>query len=134
MAEVDFADGFDVSEPLLWGLRPIQFGTIVAAVVIGYLALRSPLPLGASVAVAVVAAGCDTGLALLRYDGRTLVSWVGDAARVRARPRRGLLVISSAAYAPRPPLQLAAAEVARLGANTMFHPLLSLSMFHVSVA
>ena len=47
MAEIEFADGFYVAEPLLWGLTPVQLGTIAAGAAAGYLAFRSPIPAGA---------------------------------------------------------------------------------------
>jgi MinD-like ATPase involved in chromosome partitioning or flagellar assembly len=93
MAEIDFADGFDVAEPLLWGLTPGQVGAAVAGVVLGYLALRSPLPRAGELSLAVLAAGCGLGLALVRVEGRTLVAWLGVAAAFWVRPHRGLLVL-----------------------------------------
>ncbi len=97
MAEVDFADGFDVSEPLLWGLAAPQVGTLIAGAVLGYLAIRSPLaPVGA-IPLAVVVAGAACALALGRYEGRTLISWAGAAVRFRARPRHGLLLVTGGA-------------------------------------
>ncbi len=38
MAEFDFADGFDVSEPLAWGLAPAQVGVAAGGLVLAYLA------------------------------------------------------------------------------------------------
>ena len=36
VAEIDFADGFDVPEPLAWGLTPTQLGTVIVAAVLAY--------------------------------------------------------------------------------------------------
>ncbi len=97
MGEVDFADGFDISEPLLWGLTPAQLGTIVAGVALGYLAFRSPLPHAAGVAIGIVLAACALGISTLRVEGRTLLAWLGAAARWYRRPRAGLIVIEGGA-------------------------------------
>ncbi len=93
MAEIDFADGFDVPEPLAWGLTPAQLGVVVTGAVLAYLALRSPLPRLAAVPMAVAAAMAGLTAALARYEGRTLISWAPAAARFWTRPRRGLLTI-----------------------------------------
>ena len=42
VAEIDFADGFDVPEPLAWGLTPGQLGTVLIGAVLAYLAIHSP--------------------------------------------------------------------------------------------
>jgi MinD-like ATPase involved in chromosome partitioning or flagellar assembly len=97
MAEVEFADGFDVREPLLWGLAPAQLGTILAAAVLAYLVLRSPLMPAASLPLASLLAAAGTGVALLPFEGRPLVHWLGAAARFHSRPRRGLLVLRGGA-------------------------------------
>jgi len=93
VAEIDFADGFDVPEPLAWGLTPAQLGVVVTGTVLAYLALRSPLPRFAAVLLAVAAAMAGLTAALARYEGRTLISWAPAAARFWTRPRRGLLTI-----------------------------------------
>ena len=93
MAEIDFADGFDVPEPLAWGLTPGQLGTVVAGAVLAYLGLRSPLPRVAAIPLALLACGGGLVLALVRHEGRALVAWAGAATRFWARPRRGLLIV-----------------------------------------
>ncbi|HXZ99892.1 MAG TPA: ParA family protein [Candidatus Binatia bacterium] len=93
MAEVEFADGFDIAEPLLWRLTPGQLGTIAASAAVAYLAVRSPLPLAARAILATVVGGAALTLALVRREGRTLLSWLGTAASFWARPRRGLMLV-----------------------------------------
>ncbi len=95
MPEVDFADGFDVSEPLLWGLTPAQLGTVVGGAILAYLALRSPLPVAAGVAIGVAAVGAALAVTLVRVEGRTLLSWMAVAARYRARPHHGMLALGA---------------------------------------
>ena len=102
MAEIDFADGFDTSEPLAWGLTPIQLGTVAAGAVFAYLALQCPLPRLVAVPLALVAASAGLTLGLARREGRTLISWAAAAARFWARPRRGLLVVVQAPDPPGP--------------------------------
>ena len=74
MAEIDFADGFDTSEPLAWGLTPIQLGTVAAGAVLAYLALHAPLPRLVAVPLALVAVSAGLTLGLARREGRTLIS------------------------------------------------------------
>jgi MinD-like ATPase involved in chromosome partitioning or flagellar assembly len=93
VAEIDFADGFDVPEPLAWGLTPAQLGTALVGAVLAYLVLHSPLPRIAAVPLAVIAVATGLTLALARREGRTLIAWAAVAARFWARPRRGLLVV-----------------------------------------
>jgi MinD-like ATPase involved in chromosome partitioning or flagellar assembly len=115
--EVDFADGFDIAEPLLWGLTPAQVMTIAAGVALGYLALRSPIPHAAGIAIAVSLAGCALALATLRVEGRTLLSWLGAAARFQVRPRSGLIVVHGGARdAAAPESATAVAESSRAAA------------------
>ena len=93
MAEIDFADGFAVPEPLAWGLTPAQLRVVVTGAVLAYLDLRSPLPRVAAVPLAVAAATAGLIAALARWEGRTLISWAAAAARFWTRPRHGLLTI-----------------------------------------
>ncbi|MGA8015718.1 MAG: hypothetical protein WCB85_07360, partial [Candidatus Dormiibacterota bacterium] len=100
MPEVDFADGFDVSEPLLWGLTPAQLGTVVGGAILAYLALRSPLPVAAGVAIGTAVVGAALAVTLVRIEGRTLLSWMAAAARFRARPHHGMLALGAAGEVP----------------------------------
>lgn len=100
MAEIDFADGFDVPEPLAWGLTPAQLGVAVTGAVLAYLDLRSPLPRVAAVLLAVAAVTAGLAAALARYEGRTLISWAAEAARFWTRPRSGLLTIVDGSGGP----------------------------------
>jgi MinD-like ATPase involved in chromosome partitioning or flagellar assembly len=93
VAEIDFADGFDVPEPLAWGLTPAQLAVVVTGALLAYIDLRSPLPRVAAVPLAVVAAMAGLTAALARYEGRSLVAWAAAAARFWTRPRHGLLTI-----------------------------------------
>lgn len=102
MAEIDFADGFDVPEPLAWGLTPAQLAVVVTGAVLAYLDLRSPLPRVAAVPLAVVAATAGLTMALARYEGRSLVSWAAAAARFWTRPRHGLLTVVDGSARPCP--------------------------------
>lgn len=97
MAEVDLADGFDVSEPLLWGLTTSQLGTLGAGAALAYAAIRAPLPPAAAAALAALVTAAACALALLRVEGRTLAAWAGAAARFRARPRHGFVVVQGGA-------------------------------------
>lgn len=97
MAGIDFADGFDVPEPLAWGLTPAQLGTALGGGVLSYLVLHSPLPGAAAVPFAVVAAGAGLTLALIRWEGRPLIAWAAVTARFWMRRRRGLLRVVDAA-------------------------------------
>jgi len=94
VAEIDFADGFDVPEPLAWGLTPAQLGAAVTGAVAAYLVIRSPIPRVVAVPLAVVAAATGLTLALVQRDGRTLISWLNVAARFWARPRQRLMVLT----------------------------------------
>ena len=96
VAEIDFADGFDVPEPLAWGLTPGQLGTVLVGAVLAYLAIHSPLPRIAAVPLAVLGVGGGLTLALARREGRPLIAWAAVAARFWTRPRRGLLVVIDA--------------------------------------
>ncbi|MGD1032841.1 MAG: hypothetical protein ABR977_00220 [Candidatus Dormibacteria bacterium] len=100
MAEIDFADGFDVPEPLAWGLTPAQLGVAVTGAVLAYLDLRSPLPRVAAVPLAVAAVTAGLAAALARFEGRTLISWAAAAARFWTRPRSGLLTIVDGSGGP----------------------------------
>jgi MinD-like ATPase involved in chromosome partitioning or flagellar assembly len=103
VAEIDFADGFDVPEPLAWGLTPAQLGAILAGAVLAYLALHSPIPRVAAIPLAVMSVGGGLALALVRREGRTLISWATVAVRFWARPRSGLLLlVNEEPAAPRP--------------------------------
>ena len=102
MAEIDFADGFDVQEPLAWGLTPAQLGAVVSGAMLAYLDLRSPLPRLIAIPLAVVVALAGLTAALARCEGRTLICWVGTAARFWTRPRRGLLTIVDGSGRPCP--------------------------------
>jgi MinD-like ATPase involved in chromosome partitioning or flagellar assembly len=93
MADIDFADGFDVPEPLAWGLTPTQLGTALTGALLAYLALHSSLPPAVAVPLAAAAAAAGLALALIRRDGRPLIEWAAVAARFWARPRRGLLTV-----------------------------------------
>ena len=93
MAEVDFADGFEVSEPLLWGLTASQLGTLTGGAALAYAAIRSPLPAAVAIGLAALLTGVASALALVRVEGRVLVAWFGAVARFRLRPRHGLLVV-----------------------------------------
>ncbi|MGP8161782.1 MAG: hypothetical protein ACLQGJ_11295 [Candidatus Dormibacteria bacterium] len=108
VAEIDFADGFDVPEPLAWGLTPGQLGTVLIGAVLAYLAIHSPLPRIAAVPLAALGVAGGLTLALARREGRPLIAWAAVAARFWTRPRRGLLVVVDAtggrAPAPWPPL------------------------------
>jgi MinD-like ATPase involved in chromosome partitioning or flagellar assembly len=101
VAEIDFADGFDVPEPLAWGLTPAQLGAIVLATVLAYLTLHLPLPAAVAVPVATILASGGLILALARHEGRTLLSWTVVAAPYWARPRHGLLVVDALTRASR---------------------------------
>ena len=100
MAEIDFADGFDVPEPLAWGLTPAQLAVVVAGTVLAYLDLRSPLPRVAAVPLAMAAVTAGVSAALARWEGRTLISWAAAAARFWTGPRRGLLTIVDGSGSP----------------------------------
>ncbi|MGD1054078.1 MAG: ParA family protein [Candidatus Dormibacteria bacterium] len=100
MAGIDFADGFDAPEPVAWGLTAVQLVTVAAGAALAYLGLHSPLPRAVAVPLALIAASTGLSLALIRREGRTLISWAAAAARFWARPRHGLLVV---AEAPDPP-------------------------------
>ncbi len=102
MAEVDFADGFEVSEPLLWGLTASQLGTLAGGAVLAYAAIRSPLPAAVTIGLAALLAGMASALALVRVEGRILVAWFGAAARFRLRPRHGFLVVQGGGEAAAP--------------------------------
>jgi len=93
VGEIDFPDGFDIPEPLAWGLTPAQLATSAAGAVLAYLALHSPLPRIAAIPVALVAVVAGLTLALARTEGRTLVSWTATAGRFWGRRRRGLLLL-----------------------------------------
>ena len=93
MAEIDFADGFDVPEPLAWGMTPAQVGAVLLAAVLAYLTLHSALPRAAAVPLAATELGAGLVVALVRHEGRTLLSWASVAASFWTRPRRGLLVV-----------------------------------------
>ena len=94
MAEIDFADGFDVSEPLAWGLTPAQMGVAVVGLLLAYLDFCSPLPRLAAMPLAPLLGGTGLALALGHHEGRPLISWLGAAARFWARPRRGFLILA----------------------------------------
>jgi MinD-like ATPase involved in chromosome partitioning or flagellar assembly len=94
MAEIDFADGFDVSEPFAWGLTPVQMGAAIVGLLLAYLDLCSPLPRLAALALAPLLAGAGLALGLGRHEGRPLIAWLGVAARFWAGPRSGVLVLT----------------------------------------
>jgi MinD-like ATPase involved in chromosome partitioning or flagellar assembly len=93
MGEIDFADGFEVSEPVLLGLTPVQLGVIVAGMALGYLTYRSPLPRPAGAGLGAALTGSVFTVARLRVEGRTFLSWLAAAVRYRSRPRSGLTVV-----------------------------------------
>jgi MinD-like ATPase involved in chromosome partitioning or flagellar assembly len=96
MAEIDFADGFDVQEPLAWGLTPAQLGTVLATAAVAYLVLHASVPRLLAIPSAILLVGAGLALALVRREGRTLIAWTVVAARFWTRPRRGLLVVDGA--------------------------------------
>jgi MinD-like ATPase involved in chromosome partitioning or flagellar assembly len=91
--EFEFAEGFDTPERLAFGLAAGPLLGVVAAVLLAYVLIRSPLPGPISLPAALFLVAAAAGLAWLRLAGRALFDWAVFALQFVLRSRRDAFVI-----------------------------------------
>jgi MinD-like ATPase involved in chromosome partitioning or flagellar assembly len=94
--EIQFADGFDTPDRLAFGLGAAQLIVVVVAVLAGYVAVRSPLPLVVSMPLALMLVAVAACLGWLRIGGRPSLEWGTFACLYALRPHRGTFAIAPA--------------------------------------